>query len=349
MMGATTRMTQPLVSVVTPFYNTAPYLTECIESVLGQTYSNFEYILADNCSTDGSTKIAETYARREPRIRLIRCPQLLPQLPNYNRALWAVSDASKYCKIVEADNYILPECLRLMVQAFEQSESIGLVSSYYLFGDVVHGSGYPHRKPMFPGREWARRYLRDLVHVFGSPTTVMYRSSIVRQHRPFYDESALHADTEKCLEILKQWDFGFVHQVLSFMRTDNVSISSTLRPLRDGILDWYILMRRYAPVFLEPEEAASLRRKAKQTYYRVLARQAVRLREPAFWRYHKEGLRTLGESIDWFYLTLRIGRELLWLASNPGLTTAEALRSWGLRSRESGRRLSTFRNRATDQ
>src|ERR1700758_5550627 len=134
---------RPFVSVVTPFYNTAPYLAQCIESVLAQTYAEFEYILVDNCSTDGSTEIAESYARRDPRMRVIRCSEFVPQLKNYNRALAEISDASQYCKIVQADDYIFPQCLELMVQAFEQSKSIGLVSSYWLHGDVIAGSGYP--------------------------------------------------------------------------------------------------------------------------------------------------------------------------------------------------------------
>src|SRR5713226_1044787 len=103
-MAQATLATRPLVSVVTPFYNTAPYLAECIESVLAQSYSQFEYILMDNCSTDGSSEIAATYASREPRIRLIRCSQFVPQLPNYNRALAEISDDSIYCKIVQADD-----------------------------------------------------------------------------------------------------------------------------------------------------------------------------------------------------------------------------------------------------
>src|SRR5690242_9640140 len=93
----------PLVSVVTPFYNTAAYLSECIESVLNQTYPNFEYILADNRSTDGSFGIAESYARLDQRIRLIRYPEFVAQLPNYNRALREISKTSQYCKIVQAD------------------------------------------------------------------------------------------------------------------------------------------------------------------------------------------------------------------------------------------------------
>ena len=59
---------QPFLSVVTPFYNTQAYLKECIESVLGQSYRNFEYILVDNCSNDGSLDIAEYYAKRDSRI-----------------------------------------------------------------------------------------------------------------------------------------------------------------------------------------------------------------------------------------------------------------------------------------
>src|SRR5215471_137333 len=62
---------QAFVSVVTPFYNTEEYLAEAIESVLAQTHSNFEYILVNNCSTDGSVAIAESYLAREPRLRLL--------------------------------------------------------------------------------------------------------------------------------------------------------------------------------------------------------------------------------------------------------------------------------------
>ena len=151
-MAHATLATGPLVSVVTPFYNTAPHLAECIESVLKQSYTHFEYILMDNCSTDGSGEIAETYAARDPRIRLIRCAQFLQQIPNYNRALLQISNDSKYCKIVEADNHIFPDCLRLMVQAFQQSESIGLVSSYFLAGNLLRGSGYPYPMTMMSGR-----------------------------------------------------------------------------------------------------------------------------------------------------------------------------------------------------
>jgi len=318
------------VSVVTPFYNTAQYLAQCIESVLAQSYSQFEYILMDNCSNDGSSEIAAMYADRDSRIRLIQCSEFLPQLPNYNRALTEISAASKYCKLVQADDWIFPDCLKLMVRAFEQSKSIGLVSSYWLSADELRGSGFPHQTSMLPGRECARWFLRTGIRIFGTQTQVMYRSSLVRCDKPFYDVHFLCADLQKCIEILERWDFGFVHQVLTFSRTENESISSALVQFRpyDHLVP-YVIAQRYGPVFLEVGEAASIVAKYKREYYRALARAALRLRGRAFWRFHKKELNALVEhnSLDWPYLTLMMGPELLWLASNPGMTAIRALRS----------------------
>jgi glycosyltransferase involved in cell wall biosynthesis len=316
----------PIVSVVTPFHNTAAYLAECIESVLAQTYPCFEYILVDNCSTDGSGEIAETFAHRDRRIHLIRRSQLLSQVQNYNRALAEISADSQYCKIVQADDFIFPECLRLMVESFERSATIGLVSAYDLKGDSVRGSGFPSRSSPLPGKEVARFLLRTGVFVFGSPTTVMYRSSLVRDCHPFFDERLLHEDTEKCMQILESWDFGFVPQVLSFLRVDNESISAASRSFLPNALDRYIIVQRNAPVFLEEKEAAALRKATKYWYYRVMAGEALRFREAAFWRYHEQGLKTVGETMDRPYLTLLIIRELVSMAANPGTTAARAAR-----------------------
>lgn len=323
-------MAQLLISVVTPFHNTAPYLAECIESVLAQSYSNFEFILSDNCSTDGSGDIAEAYAKRDPRIRLIRQPRLLSQGDHYNNVLTYLSDSSRYCKIVQADDYIFPDCLRCMVQAFEQSESIGLVSSYYLKGRAVMGSGYPYPAPILPGKEMARLFLRTGVFVFGSESTVMYRSSLIRDCQPFFNSSLLHADTEKCMQILNDWDFGFVHQVLSFLRVDNVneSISAAARALQPAALDWHINVQRYADSVLEKDESSALKSEARREYYDVLAREALHLRGSNFWQYHRKGLKTLGETLDFPFLVSRIVSRLLGMVVNPGDTIASVIQSF---------------------
>ena len=326
-------MCVPLVSIVTPFHNTADYLSQCIQSVLAQTYTNFEYILVDNCSSDGSHEIAAEFARRDPRIRLLRHPELLSQVRNYNVALEQISATSEYCKIVQADDIIFPDCLRMMVETFQQSGSIGLVSSYYLKGTAVRGSGFPYPMTFISGRDWAKFYLRTGVFVFGSPTTVMYRSSLIRASREFYDESLLHEDTEKCMQILKDCDFGFAHQVLSFLRLGNESISSRVRDFYPENLDWYIITQRYAPVFLEKEEAAALMRRTRREYYQLLAHEALRFRPRHFWQYHLDGLKTLGSSLDKGYLLLQLVREVSGLVLNPG-HTIQRLVFWLQRKRK---------------
>jgi glycosyltransferase involved in cell wall biosynthesis len=325
---------RPLVSVVTPFFNTAPYLAECIESVLAQSYSEFEYILMDNCSTDGSSEIAATYASRDPRIRLIRCSQFLSQLANYNRALREISGDSTYCKIVQADDYIFPECLRLMVRAFEQSESIGLVCSYWLDGNQLWGSDLPRQTTMVPGKECIRWYLRTGTCFFAAQTQVMYRASVVRDNEAFYSVSFPFADMQKHLEILEHWDFGFAHQVLSFSRRDNESILRSLKAFAPSYLLRYIFAQHYAPVLLEGREATSIIAKSKREYYRFLARAALQFRRREFWQFHKRGLRALNEreTLQWSYLAMIMASELLWLLSNPGMTTTQAMRSWKRRT-----------------
>lgn len=317
---------RPLVSVVTPFHNTAKYLQQCIESVLEQKYDNFEYILVDNCSTDSSGEIAERYANRDSRIRLVRRPSLLSQVQNYNAALLEISAASKFTKIVQADDFIFTDCLERMVEAFERSERIGLVAAYDLKGEQVRGSGLPIRRGPFSGKEIAQLYLRSAVFVFGSPTSVMYRSSIIREQQPFYDESCLHEDTEKCMQILQHWDFGFAYQVLAFLRTDNESISGSVRHQRPHSLDRYIIVQRYASIFLDEQEARKLKLQSRRDYYTDLAEEVLRFRDRAFWRYHTAGLKRVGEELNIPYLITSVLEFLFWMAINPGETLRRILR-----------------------
>ena len=64
-------MNQPLVSIIIPVYNTAPYLEQCLEAIIHQTYENIEVILVDDGSTDESGAICERYARQDNRIQVV--------------------------------------------------------------------------------------------------------------------------------------------------------------------------------------------------------------------------------------------------------------------------------------
>ncbi|GAG60222.1 unnamed protein product, partial [marine sediment metagenome] len=63
-------MLKPLISILTPFKNTAEFLQECLESIVKQTYTNWELIIIDDNSTDLSSEIVSTYAEKDSRIKL---------------------------------------------------------------------------------------------------------------------------------------------------------------------------------------------------------------------------------------------------------------------------------------
>jgi glycosyltransferase involved in cell wall biosynthesis len=229
----------PLVSIVTPVYNGEEYLAQCIESVLKQTYSNWEYLIVNNCSTDSTPEIVEAYARQDCRIHVYHNDTFLdPAEVNFNHALRLLSPDSRYCKMVLADDWIYPECIERMVELAEASPSVGIVGAYGLRGDEFVWRGLPVSCSVVPGREIGRDHLLGKLYVFGNPTSTLLRSDLVRASDPFYNELNTHSDTEKCYELLQSCDMGFVHQVLSYSRPRKNSLRSysqrmnTLGPAR---------------------------------------------------------------------------------------------------------------------
>ena len=111
MLIGTPLASEPLVSVVTPVYNGEPYLAQCIESVLAQTYHNWQYTIFNNCSTDRSLEIAQAYAASDPRIVVKTSDTFLTQSRSLSTALSSIAPESKYCKMVFGDDRIFPRCV----------------------------------------------------------------------------------------------------------------------------------------------------------------------------------------------------------------------------------------------
>jgi len=316
--------TAPLVSVVTPFYNTAEYLAECIESVLAQTYTNFEYLLVNNKSTDGSREIAEKYQKLDSRIRLIDNSVFVGMLANYNGALAQISENSKYVKIVQADDAAFPHCVEQLVALAEREPSVGIVSSLYLWGADVRGEGFDHKISVIPGREACRKTLLERRQYTGSQTTVLYRADIVRR-RPVFFAERFFADSDAAFEIMMEHDLGYVHQVLSFNRQDNESLLNRVLGFHPLLLHHYITMELYGADVLTKEEYAKARARMRHDYFSYLGAQALRFRGQAFWDFHKKVLGTIGQTIPWSTVAAYSLAEAARLALNPESTVERAL------------------------
>jgi glycosyltransferase involved in cell wall biosynthesis len=289
---------KPIVSVVTPFHNTGTYLGECIESVLAQTFGDFEYLLVDNQSTDGGGAIAEAYARRDPRIRFLTTSELLKQVPNYNNALRQISPDTRYCKIVQADDWIFPQCLAEMVALAEAHPTVDVVSSYELRGRNVCGSGLPFESKVVPGRQACRMHMLHELSLFGTPTTVLFRAAVLRARDPFYEEGRYFEDTELMYQLLRERDFGFVHQVLSFNRVREDSIWGRFRPLDPLPLANLTMVSRYGRTYLADEEYQAHFKRCHDIYFKMLGRAWLRGAGQSFMDFHRKGLSDIGEGLS---------------------------------------------------
>jgi glycosyltransferase involved in cell wall biosynthesis len=320
------RQEAPLVSVVTPFYNSAEYLAQCIQSVLRQSYQEWEYILLDNCSADASYAIAEEYARRDSRIRLVRESTFVGQLENYNRTLRLISPRSKYCKFVQADDWIFPRCLEEMVALAESHSSLGVVSSYSIYYDHVGHEIPLSLGSVLPGKQAARVLFMADKGFLGSPTCLMFSSDEVRGRDPFFGTTSPCEDLRVCLEIFRTRDFGFVHQVLSYNRRDNDSILTRVIDYEPYLLVRLLLLYEFGPVFLTAEESQRRVEALERQTYEFLAHGIVRGMGRPLLDFYRRGLASVGRTLDQRKLALCMAMRLLSAAANPGASIESLLR-----------------------
>lgn len=317
---------EPLVSVVTPVYNGEQYLAECIESVLSQSYHTWEYIIVNNCSTDRTLEIAEAYNTKDRRIQVHSNDRLVGVIENHNRAFRYMSPKSKYCKVVHADDWLFRRCIEEMVTVAEANPSVGIVSSYRLDGDRVSLDGLPYPSTLVPGRSICRSSLLGGAYVFGSPTSLLIRSDLIRNRDPFFNNSNLHADTEACYEILQDSDFGFVHQVLTYTRRHEESETSFARRMNTYILGSLTVLIKYGRTYLSDEEYEGRLIDITNQYYGFLARSVFYGREREFWDYHRNGLERLGHPYRWSKLVKALFVLIIDRLFNPKATIQGQIR-----------------------
>lgn len=119
----------PLVSIITPCYNAVPFIAQTIESVIAQTYPNWEMLIVDDCSTDRSAEIIQTYVDRDSRIKYFKtdCPSGSPSLP---RNIGLEQAQGECVAFLDSDDAWLPTKLEEQI-AFMERGSYGFVYSDY--------------------------------------------------------------------------------------------------------------------------------------------------------------------------------------------------------------------------
>jgi glycosyltransferase involved in cell wall biosynthesis len=332
-------MMSPLVSIVTPVYNGAPYLRECINCVLAQTYEPWDYTIVNNCSTDDSLAIAEEYVNRDPRIRVINNSRHMPVVANHNIAIRAISPESKYCKVILADDWMFPNCLSSMVKLIEEHPTVGVVGAYGLCGTKVAWDGLPYPSTVVCGRSICRASLLGELSIFGSQTSTMFRSDLVRERDPFYNESNLRADREACYETLKHSDFGFVHEVLTFTRVDNESLRTEARRLNIQEIGLIEDLIKFGYIYLTEFEYKQRLKHLWNEYYKFLAWTVFPRKPREFWLYQHHKLQEIRHPLSRLRLLKAVVARGVDAALNPKRSLERVWEMYSRSSRKEGRRM----------
>jgi glycosyltransferase involved in cell wall biosynthesis len=139
---------KPLVSVLMTVYNREHFIGEAIDSVLASTYTDFELIVVDDCSKDRSVSIAQSYAAKDPRIKVYSNEKNLGDYNNRNKA--ASYARGKYLKYIDSDDTIYPWGLEAMVYCMEKEPGAG-------YGLMSHNLDIPKAYPVLLSCEEAYR------------------------------------------------------------------------------------------------------------------------------------------------------------------------------------------------
>lgn len=172
----------PKVSVLMTAYNRAPYIGSSIESVLAQTYGDFELIIVDDCSTDGTLDIARQYERLDARTRVVVNERNLGDYGNRNHAASFVR--TPLFKYHDSDDLMYPHCLQVMVSMMEAEPRAG-------FGLSVGAawSGGPCPMLLAPRMAYQREFFGEGLFQSG-PAGAIFRTDMFRQLGGFVDEGA---------------------------------------------------------------------------------------------------------------------------------------------------------------
>jgi len=241
---------QPIVTIGIPAFNSAQSISKTINSVLNQTFKNFELIISDNASTDSTSSICMEYAKKDPRIKYIRQEKNIFIWPNFN---YLVNLAEhKYFVWLGADDYWESTFLEKNVSFLESNPNfVGSIGEIDFFGKYLHryqtnGKFLKHSsvKPMLGS------YPEKIKLLLKTPASMMYgvyrtdplKKSIVKNNR-------LKHEYEFLIPLLKYGDFNVLDDVLLHRSADGMSSRGQFRLMRNFEYTMFEILTILIPIF----------------------------------------------------------------------------------------------------
>lgn len=240
-------MRAPKVSVCIDSFNYGRFLPEAIESVLRQSWQDFEIIISDDRSTDNSFAIAQRYAAQDSRIRAVQNATNLGMVKNRNAGL--AQARGEYVKTLHADDFLgSTEAIAQMVAALESNRAISLVAAAR---QIVDEQGRPletwssleEQKRPLAGVTVINRCLFEQRNLIGGPSAVMFRRALAG--RGFDEAFFVMADLEMWFHLLEQGCFFYLAEPLCAFRQHGRQQTEKDRSALAPALENRALLQRY--------------------------------------------------------------------------------------------------------
>lgn len=210
------------ISVIMAVYNAEAYLRASVESILGQSCGDFEFIIVDDASTDGTTDLLVEYAGRDRRIHLLRNETNLRQFVSLNKGI-AVA-RGRYLARQDGDDVSFRGRLEAQRAYLDQHHEVGLLGTAHV---DIDAQGLPVRTTAPPPADTGIRW-RMLWHNAFCHTSVMFRREILSGGFPLYQPGYLHTeDYELWSRMLARTQAANLSEPLVFYRTHAANVSST--------------------------------------------------------------------------------------------------------------------------
>ena len=261
----------PQVSVCVPTYNGAAYLGACLDSILRQTFSDFEVLVVDDGSSDGTVAIATAYAQRDPRLRVVVNEGNRGLVGNWNRCV-ELSHGS-WIKFVFQDDLIAPTCIAQMLSAGMKSKkpiiSCGRELMFEGGSPEELREKYEKTRAMIEAlfqasNEWSARDFSEAVlsfpnaawNLLGEPSAVLLHRSVFRQFGWFNPQIRMLCDFEFWARVASNTGNVHVRERLATFRVHENSVSgyfrrTRARQYRFELLDPLLILHEFAfhPVY----------------------------------------------------------------------------------------------------
>lgn len=204
------------VSVITPVYNAEEFLAETMESVLKQSYTAFEFLLIDDCSTDTSAKMIKDFAKKDARVKYIKLAENSGAAVARNKGLEEAQ--GRFIAFVDSDDLWHPEKLEKQLTYMKSEDKAFTYTKYERISEQGEFLG----APAFPSRLNYAGLLKNTA--IACSTVVIDRTVIGDFRMPLVRKGQ---DTATWLQILKTHDYAYlVDEVLNQYRSRSGSLSS---------------------------------------------------------------------------------------------------------------------------